>query len=208
MAAFRTACPTVATSATGGETVDFINFFINNNFPANFNPPYSSIQPPMGVVNAAFVAKAHQYQLKMFPWTIDTPVQSQPLIDAGVDGLNTSFPQRILNWMASPALKYCADGGQTYQLTNPVTNHGCVWIIKGWLNEARVKYGQTGNPAWVVLSGTTAYDSPTKDMVWLWQYISNGQLPVTGVANPATISSMNTACLAAQTAYSYNSALC
>jgi glycerophosphoryl diester phosphodiesterase len=213
MSAFRTACPTVATSATGGETVTFINYFINNNFPSDYgtNPqhtPFSSIQPPMGLINAAFVAKAHQYQLKVFPWTIDTPAQSQPLIDAGVDGLNTSFPQRILTWMASPPLKYCADASQTYQLTNPVTHHGCVWVIQAWLNEARDKYNQENNPAWVLLQGNGNYNTQTRDMVTLWQYISAGQLPVTGVANPATISNMNNACLAAETAYSYNSAIC
>ncbi|HTE57978.1 MAG TPA: glycerophosphodiester phosphodiesterase family protein [Verrucomicrobiae bacterium] len=211
MSAFRTACPTVATSATGYETIEFINYLGNNNFPGGYNPPFSSIQPPMVLASAAFVAKAHQYQLKVYPWTIDTPAQALPLKDAGVDGINTSYPQRILNWMASQPLKYCTDGGQTYQLTNPVTSHPCVWVMKAWLNEARVKYGQTGNPAWQLLPSTLTYDTQMRDMVTVWQYISNSQpggLPVTGIANPASISHMNNACLGAEVQYSYNSAIC
>jgi len=215
MTAFRTACPTVATSATGYEAVEFIGFFGGNNFPADYNTTrlFSSLQVPKEaltdpVAAKAFVAKAHQYGMKVYPWTINTTAESQPLIDAGVDGINTSFPALVLTWMASPPLKYCADGGKTYKLTNPVTQHGCAWIMQGWLNEARDKYNQENNPAWVVLQGNSQYDTPTKNMVTLWQYISNGQLPVTGEANPATINSMYTACVVAQTTYAYNSTLC
>lgn len=212
---FRQVCPSVDTSATQDEVVQFFGYNANNNFPPNFNPPYSSLQVPeffsgIPVITPSFVASAHNYGLKVYAWTIDTPKQTQHLVDMGVDGVNTSYPKRIIDWLGSP-LKYCADQGVTYTLTNPPMSAGCVWVMKVWLNEARDKYDQENNPAWPMLPGTLVYDAQMRDMVIVWQYISNmqpGGLPVTGEANPATMNHMSLACLDAEATYSYNSPVC
>ncbi|HTE22053.1 MAG TPA: glycerophosphodiester phosphodiesterase [Candidatus Limnocylindria bacterium] len=201
---FRAVCPTVATSATFDEVVEFINS------TGPYDILFSSLQVPMALVNTSFVTKAHQNSLKVYAWTIDTPAQTQPLIDAGVDGVNTSYPKRINDWLVTP-LKSCGTLGITYKLTTPPTSHLCVWVIQSWMNEARDKYNQENNPAWPSVATDGVYNIATKDLVIVWQYISNSQpggLPVTGEANPATLNHMSLACVAAEATYAYNSSLC
>ncbi len=207
MDVFRWVCPSVATSATQDEVVAFLGY-MNNGFPPGFNPAYSSFQVPDGVVTYSnFVDVVHFLGMKVYAWTIDTPEQTQHFIDKNVDGVNTSYPKRIINWLGSP-LKSCASLGITFKLTNPPMDHGCVWVMKGWLNEARDKYDQENNPAWPLQPSTTIYDAQMRDGVIVWQYIQAGKLPVNGEADPATINNMSLACVAAETTYGYNSALC
>ena len=105
MNAFRAACPTVATSATMDEVVQFY-VYTQSAFPPGFNPPYSSLQVPetfsgIPVLTLNFVASAHWFGLKVYAWTIDTPEQAQRLINIHVDGLNTSYPNRLITWLRS-----------------------------------------------------------------------------------------------------------
>jgi len=105
MLTFRTFCPAVATSATQEEVISFY-LFSNTVFLPSYNPPFSSLQVPevfsgIPVLTADFVADAHTYNMKVYAWTIDTPEQAQHFIDLGVDGINTSYPQRILDWLAT-----------------------------------------------------------------------------------------------------------
>ncbi len=207
MSVFRWVCPTIATSATADEVVQFLGY-MNNGFPPGFNPHYSSFQVPEGVVNFSnFVDVAHFLQMKVYAWTIDTPEQTQGFIDKKVDGVNTSYPKRIIDWLGSP-LKQCGSLGTTFKLQAPAMQHNCVWIMGAWMNEARDKYDQENNPAWPLRASSSTYDTQMKDLVSVWQYISAGQLPVTGEADPATINSMSLACVAAETTYAYNSVLC
>jgi glycerophosphoryl diester phosphodiesterase len=212
---FREVCPTVDTSATQDEVFQFFGYNANNNFPPGYNPPFSSLQVPeffsgIPVITPSFVASAHNYGLKVYAWTIDTQEQTQHLVDLGVDGVNTSYPKRIIDWLATP-LKSCGTLGTTYKLTNPPTTHLCVWVIQSWLNEARDKYNQENNPAWPSIAADGVYNAATRDLVTVWQYISNSQpngLPVTGEANPATMNHMSLACVDAESTYSYNSIFC
>jgi len=203
---FRIACPTVATSATILEVGRFLA-------PEPYTPPFSSLQVPIALqIDTNFVTKAHNLGVKVYAWTIDTPAQTQPLIDAGVDGVNTSFPKRIIDWFATP-LKSCGTLGTTYKLTTPPTSHLCVWVIQSWMNEARDKYDQENNPAWPSVATDGVYNTTTKNLVTVWQYMSNSHypivgLPVTGEANPATLNHMSLACVTAETTYAYNSSLC
>lgn len=207
---FRQVCPSVATSATFDEVVAFIN----TPAPNPNDLPYSSLQVPMALVDTNFVNKAHGLGLKVYAWTIETEGQTQRLTDAGVDGVNANNPKGLIDWLASP-LKSCGTLGITYKLTNPQTSHLCVWVIQSWMNEARDKYNQETNPAWPLVTADGVYNTTTRDLVTVWQYMSNNQptperpaLPVTGEANPATLNHMSVACTEAETTYAYNSTLC
>ena len=105
MDAFRTACPTVATSATQDEATQFFLFTLSG-FPQLYQPKFTSLQIPeqfsgITVLTPSFVTAAHNKGIKVYPWTIDTPEQAQRLINMGVDGLNTSYPKRIITWLHS-----------------------------------------------------------------------------------------------------------
>ncbi|GAA0624057.1 glycerophosphodiester phosphodiesterase [Kribbella sandramycini] len=46
-------------------------------------------------VTAAMVQSAHRAGMKVVPWTIDDPATMQSLIDKGVDGIITDYPDRL-----------------------------------------------------------------------------------------------------------------
>ncbi|MDX3002068.1 glycerophosphodiester phosphodiesterase family protein [Kribbella solani] len=46
-------------------------------------------------VTADMVKSAHQAGMKVIPWTVDDPATMQSLIDKGVDGLITDYPDRL-----------------------------------------------------------------------------------------------------------------
>lgn len=104
MDAFRAACPRVATSATHDETVQFYTMHATGTIPSCYRPPFNSLQVPersgdITLLTRAFIADAHQVGLNIYVWTIDTPEQAQRFIELGVDGINTSYPKRIIDWL-------------------------------------------------------------------------------------------------------------
>ncbi|MFE9694981.1 glycerophosphodiester phosphodiesterase family protein [Micromonospora sp. NPDC005806] len=50
--------------------------------------------------DAAMVAEAHARGLKVVPWTCDDPATVEALIDMGVDGIITNYPNRVRQIMA------------------------------------------------------------------------------------------------------------
>jgi glycerophosphoryl diester phosphodiesterase len=103
MDAFRAACPGVATSATQAEVLQFYQLEQASKLQG-YCPPYSSLQVPpeengIEILTPGFVAAAHSLHLKVFAWTINTPEQAQPLIDLGIDGIITSYPKRLADWI-------------------------------------------------------------------------------------------------------------
>ncbi|MBX6767755.1 MAG: glycerophosphodiester phosphodiesterase [Actinomadura rubrobrunea] len=51
-------------------------------------------------VTKAMVKKAHRLGLKVIPWTVDDPATMNKLIDDGVDGIITDYPDRLRAVMA------------------------------------------------------------------------------------------------------------
>jgi glycerophosphoryl diester phosphodiesterase len=54
-----------------------------------------AINPHFKIVSVALCDAAHERGLKVFTWTVDAPDAMRELIDAGVDGIMTNFPERL-----------------------------------------------------------------------------------------------------------------
>jgi glycerophosphoryl diester phosphodiesterase len=55
-----------------------------------------TIHPPVVLVSAAFVKKAHEAGLQVWTWTANSPATIARMIDAGVDGIFSDWPERIV----------------------------------------------------------------------------------------------------------------
>ncbi|WP_395701151.1 glycerophosphodiester phosphodiesterase [Aquabacterium sp.] len=60
--------------------------------------------PAHADVSAALVAEAHQLGLQVLPWTVNNPDDMARLIDWGVDGLITDYPDRARTVMKAKGL--------------------------------------------------------------------------------------------------------
>jgi glycerophosphoryl diester phosphodiesterase len=65
------------------------------------------------------VAEAHGAGIAVVPWTIDDPATIESLIDAGVDGMITNYPDRLRSILAERGYKL----PRTYE--QPI-GHDCV----------------------------------------------------------------------------------
>ncbi|HYB91584.1 MAG TPA: glycerophosphodiester phosphodiesterase [Candidatus Binataceae bacterium] len=54
-----------------------------------------SINPRFDMVTHGLCASAHERNLKVLAWTVDDPEAMRILIDAGVDGIITNYPDRL-----------------------------------------------------------------------------------------------------------------
>lgn len=104
---FRQICPGVATSATTAEATKFFLLYKQGQANSYVDPPFSSLQLPeyqsgIQVLTPDFVQAIHNHpsHLKVMAWTIDTTADWQRLAAMGVDGINTSYPQRIADFLA------------------------------------------------------------------------------------------------------------
>ncbi len=73
--------------------------------PVHGNPQGGTVNDPNYVpfTTKALVDKAHAAGMKVIPWTIDDPATSNKLIDDGVDGLITDYPDRLREVLAARA---------------------------------------------------------------------------------------------------------
>ena len=99
VAAFRQACPEVATSMTRSEAQLFFGMQLVS-LDATYSPPVRALQIPdrIGgerIVTASLVAAAHRRNLKLYVWTINDGARMEALIRMGVDGIITDHPDRL-----------------------------------------------------------------------------------------------------------------
>ena len=59
------------------------------------------LAPSGDLVTPALVKKAHQAGLQVVAWTINEPEEMRRLIDAGVDGIMTDYPDRLVTVLQS-----------------------------------------------------------------------------------------------------------
>jgi len=96
---FRSTCPDVATSAGPREALIF--YALNKmGLTSIITPAMNALQVPetfrgRQVVTGKFVAAAHRRNLAVEVWTINDVEAMQRLIDAGVDGIMTDYPDRL-----------------------------------------------------------------------------------------------------------------
>jgi glycerophosphoryl diester phosphodiesterase len=55
--------------------------------------------------DAAMVQRAHERGLRVVPWTCDDPATVGALMDLGVDGIITNYPNRIRDLMAARGMR-------------------------------------------------------------------------------------------------------
>ena len=96
---FRKQCPGVRTSATMVDVYASQNARASND--PNFVPAVSVDQPPYRfggrtLVDEASLAWAHAHGIAILTWVVDDPKSLQHLVDIGVDGIYTSYPDRLL----------------------------------------------------------------------------------------------------------------
>jgi glycerophosphoryl diester phosphodiesterase len=97
---FRQACPEVPTAAVEGEVRQFY-IFNTIGMSAIYQPVAYAFQVPeyagdLHVVTQSFVQNAQGLNIDIHPWTINDPEQIQRMIDLGVNGIITDYPDRVL----------------------------------------------------------------------------------------------------------------
>jgi len=97
---FRSIAPTIATNLSGKESLAFYNSFRLrlHNF---YKVPGDALQIPPTfrgdqVVTPAICRIAKQKGVILHVWTVNEPEQMKQLIEYGVDGIITDFPDRLL----------------------------------------------------------------------------------------------------------------
>ena len=54
-----------------------------------------AVNPSLKMVTAELVQEAHQHALKVFVYTVNETADLQRMLDWGVDGVFTNFPDRL-----------------------------------------------------------------------------------------------------------------
>ncbi len=96
---FRELCPEVATSMSSGEAKMFVllqKLGLSHLLPVSAN----ALQVPVSnsgitIVTPAFIAAAKERGIKVDIWTINDPDEMKSLINLGVDGIITDYPDRL-----------------------------------------------------------------------------------------------------------------
>ena len=97
--AFRVACPAVRTSAIMQDV--YASRDARASGDTGFVPAVTVDQPPFRnggrqLVDAESLAWAHQHEVAILTWVVDDEADLALLVDLGVDGIYTSYPDRLL----------------------------------------------------------------------------------------------------------------
>lgn len=105
---FRRECGEVATSASPSEVSKFLAMY-KTGLSKSFGPAMQALQVPeyagaLQVVSKDFVAAAHERNLKVHVWTVNETIDMERLLEMGVDGIMTDYPDRLIKLLGgSPA---------------------------------------------------------------------------------------------------------
>lgn len=100
---FRSICPAVATSAGASEAILFYALQ-KMRLESAYSPVAQALQVPQAygdlqVVTKRFIEAAHARNLKIHVWTVNSVDSMNTLLQVGVDGIMTDYPQRLLEIM-------------------------------------------------------------------------------------------------------------
>jgi glycerophosphoryl diester phosphodiesterase len=104
---FRSQCPDVATSA--GVREAFLFFGLQWAHLENiYSPPAQALQVPerygkLQVITPRFLEAAHARNLRVHVWTVNDPKHMQRLVDLGVDGIMTDYPENLIKLLGRKA---------------------------------------------------------------------------------------------------------
>ena len=104
---FRSQCPGVAPSAGAREA--FVFFGVQWAHLENiYSPPAQALQVPerygnFEVITPRFLKAAHARNLRVHVWTVNDPKNMQRLVDLGVDGIMTDYPERLIELLGRKA---------------------------------------------------------------------------------------------------------
>ena len=97
----RMELPAVAISAS---TFEVIRFVVSSRFGSgNYRPNVAAIQTSSKSINRKVVQAARKLGLKLHGFTVNEVADMKRLIDLGVDGIVTDFPQRLLDQLEPSA---------------------------------------------------------------------------------------------------------
>lgn len=97
---FRRECPEVATSAATGEVTHFLALE-EAGLADSYSPSMQALQVPerwgaLRVLTRDFVEAAHGRNLRVHAWTINDEGEMRRLLEMGVDGIMTDYPDRLM----------------------------------------------------------------------------------------------------------------
>jgi glycerophosphoryl diester phosphodiesterase len=97
---FRLLCPQVATSAGASEAMLFYGLQ-KIYLEAVYSPDAQALQIPetygdLQIVNRRFIAAAHARNMRVQVWTVNDVKAMKRLLNLGVDGIMTDYPQRLM----------------------------------------------------------------------------------------------------------------
>lgn len=104
---FRRECPEVATSAATGEVASFLTLH-EAGLAASYSPAMQALQVPehaggLRVLTRDFVEAAHGRNLRVHAWTVNDEGDMRRLVETGVDGIITDYPDRLLKILGRAA---------------------------------------------------------------------------------------------------------
>lgn len=97
----RRECPEVATSAGPSEVSQFLAMY-KTGIAESYSPAMQALQTPervggLQIVSKEFVAAAQKLNIDVHVWTVNDPADMQRLLEMGVNGIMTDYPDRLLN---------------------------------------------------------------------------------------------------------------
>ena len=97
---FRKECSDVATSASPFEAIGFLARY-RTGLSDNVSPEMQVLQTPrdiriIDVVTKGYVEAAHKMNLEVHVWTVNSSEEMRELIEIGVDGIMTDYPDRLI----------------------------------------------------------------------------------------------------------------
>ncbi len=103
MAAFRRACPEVATSATMREGLLFYQLG-RLRLGSLYRSPAMAFQFPeyfggIHVIRPELLEAAHSFNVQVHVWTVNEEEDLERMLELGVDGILTDYPDRLLRLM-------------------------------------------------------------------------------------------------------------
>jgi len=81
------------------------NFKIRNHWEISLKKNASQINPLWYFVNKTFVKKAHKYDVRVYPWTINRKYIVLWLLKMGIDGMITDHPEKLIKILEAKGLR-------------------------------------------------------------------------------------------------------